>query len=267
MVKSLNEEPLAANQVAFNITVNNQRSAPVSDVVLIEQLLDGVELITVDAGEPVCTKTLESISCALGTLAGGSSTQVNFVVQTDGQANPLLGRSIVRSAELPDITLTEPYIIKLASPAFLQSDGEATWTIRLLNPGTETATSVTVTDVLPAQLEIISATATTGTVVARNGRVTFQMARLGPVSAVTITIRTRLIDNSVRTPIITNRACLQTAQRPQQQCVQAPVFRVDQLPNTGESIFSSLRWLLVLLPLGLFTVVFWQVTRRVSLRR
>src|SRR5690606_15035431 len=97
MVKSLNEEPLAANQVAFNITVNNQRSAPVSDFFVSVHSLDVFVLITVEAGEPICSKSLENISCALRTLASGSSTQVYFVVQTDGQANLILGRSIVRS--------------------------------------------------------------------------------------------------------------------------------------------------------------------------
>ncbi len=263
MLKSLDaQSETDDNQVAFNVTINNQGSQAVSNVVLIEQLLDGVDLIAVDAGQPICTKTLDSISCALGDLAGGSSARVNFLVQTDGQANPLLGRSIVRSADLPDISLTEPYIIKLASPAFLQANGDATWTIRLLNPGTTAATNVVITDMIPSQLEITSATSTAGTVTTSNGRVNFRLARLEPITAVTITIGTRLIDNSVTNPVITNRACLQSTQRPQQQCVQAPVFRVEQLPNTGESEWFWLRWLLI--PVALLASVL--VLRRMKQR-
>ncbi len=263
MVKAPADSP-AADQVAFNVTVNNGGAVPVSNVVLIEQLLAGVELITVDAGEPVCTKTLDTVSCALGTLGSGDSAQVNFLVQASGGIDPLLGRTIVRSAELPDVVLDEPYIIKLASPAFLQADGEATWTIRLLNPSARAATGVIVTDVIPPQLEVITVSTTQGTATHTNGRVSLRLARLEAVSSVTLVIRTRLAESAPPAPIITNQACLRTDQQPQQQCVQAPIFRVDQLPNTGDSLWSWLRWALV----GLLIVTgsAWLLRRRAARR-
>jgi uncharacterized repeat protein (TIGR01451 family)/LPXTG-motif cell wall-anchored protein len=244
MMKTLEERPSAldSDQVAFSVTVNNLGTRPVTDIVLIEQLLEGVQLVDVDAGQPVCVKTLDTISCVLGTLNGGASARVRFLVQTTGGIDPLLGRTVVRSADLPDLSLDEPYIIKLASPAFIQANGEATWTIRLLNPSSQPATGIVITDIIPSQLEIISTAATAGTVTHRNGQVTFQLARLAPVQSATITIRTRLVQNVVPSPIITNQACLRTAQRPQQQCTQAPVFRVDQLPATGQSPWGWLRW-------------------------
>ncbi|MBZ0292195.1 MAG: DUF11 domain-containing protein, partial [Anaerolineae bacterium] len=262
-IEAVNEAN-GGGQVAYNVTVNNQSPQTLSNVVLVEQLLQGIELIDVDAGAPECTKTLNSISCVLGTLDSGASARVNFLVQTTGGADPLLNRTIVRSSELPDLELDEPYIIKLASPAFLQANGTATWTIRLLNPGSETATNVVVTDSIPDGFDILSVTSTSGTPVTQNQRISLRLAQLPAAQAVTITIRAQLVNNSPASPRITNEACLQTALRPQARCVQATILRVDQLPNTGESPWSWLRWL-VLIPLIGGAV--WVIRRRFSSRQ
>lgn len=254
----------AADQIAYNVTVNNQSAQPLTNVILVEQLLQGIELIDVDAGAPECTKTLNSISCVLGTLDSGASARVNFLVQISGGADPLLNRTIVRSSELPDLELDEPYIVKLASPAFLQADGIVTWTIRLLNPGSESAANVVVTDRIPPGFDILSVTSTLGNPITQNQQVTLRLAQLAPVQAVTMTIRAQLVDNRPASPTITNEACLQTAQRPTARCVRATILRVDQLPNTGESRWSWLRWLALI---TLISGAAWVVRRQFSARR
>lgn len=255
-------DAVEGQQVSYNVTVSNQGTQALSNVTLIEQFLQGVELIDVDAGAPVCTKTLDSISCVLGTLNGGSSARVNVQVRTNGTVDPLLSRTIVRSSELPDQTLDEPYIIKLASPAFLQQDSEVTWTIRLINPGPRPATNVIVSDTIPAGFDILSASATQGTAAIRGNQVTLRLAQLAPVQAVTIIIRAQPSGAALNSPIISNRACLQTDQRPQQRCVQAAILRVDQLPNTGQSIWSWLRWVVIALAgISIGAAVAWKRRR------
>jgi uncharacterized repeat protein (TIGR01451 family) len=225
----------AAGAVNFNVTVRNQGAGAVSDVQLIEELLEGVVLVRVNPGEPTCTKTANTINCFLGRLEGGQSARVDFRVTADTELNALLGRTIVRSAELPDAALDEPYLIKFASPAFIQPDGVVTWAIQVLNPSRAPATNLVVTDLLPPQLEVLAVTSTRGTpTVGADGGVTLRVPRLNPVDGFTLTVRTRLRPGLSPSPVLNNNACLRTAERPDSQCARAPVFRIDQLPFTGE---------------------------------
>jgi uncharacterized repeat protein (TIGR01451 family) len=231
----------SSGQVAFNVTVRNQGTGAVSDVQLIEELLEGVVLVEVNPSEPTCTKTANSINCLLGRLEGGESARVNFRVDPNG-LDPLLGRTIVRSAELPEVALDEPYIIKFAAPAFIQPNGEVTWAIQVLNPTNQAATNLVITDILPPQLEVLSATSTRGTpTISGDNRITLRVARLNAVDSLTITVRTRLRSGLSPSPVLSNNACLRTTQQPQEQCAQAPVFRIDQLPMTGQSPWETQR--------------------------
>lgn len=234
-----------SGQVAYNVTVSNRGSAPVNGVELIEELLQGVLLVDVSPGSPTCTKTATAISCTLGTLGGGQSARVNILVEANG-VDPLLGRTIVRSSQLPEVALDRPYLIKFASPAFIQANGEVTWAIRLLNPTSSAITGIVITDNLPEQLEVISVTSTAGRpTVGADGSVQLQLARLGAIDAVSVTVQTRLRPGYSASPILSNNACLRTDQAPQPACVRAPVFRIDQLPMTGEPPDDPWRALLV----------------------
>lgn len=232
-----------SGQVAYNVRVSNRGEGTANDVQLIEELLEGVVLVEVNPGNPTCTKTANAINCTLGNLAGGQTAQVNILVETSG-VDPLLSRTIVRSAQLPDVALDKPYIIKFASPAFIQPNGEVTWAIRLLNPSTSPVTDIVITDALPSQLEVISATSTVGRpTISAEGQISLRVARLNPIDALTITVRTRLRPEYAPSPVVSNNACLRTAQQPQPFCVKAPVFRIDRLPLTGESPWENGRWI------------------------
>lgn len=252
----------SGGQVAFNVTVRNQGAGAVSDVQLIEELLEGVVLVEVDPGQPTCTKTANSINCLLGRLEGGQSARVNFRVDPNG-LDPLLGRTIVRSAELPDVALDQPYIIKFAAPAFIQPNGEVTWAIQVLNPTSQAATNLVITDILPPQLEVLSATSTRGTpVISADNRITLRVSRLNAVDSLTVTVRTRLRSGLSPSPVLSNNACLRTTQQPQEQCAQAPVFRIDQLPFTGESPWEARRlFIIAALVLSIGAVATWVVSR------
>lgn len=220
--------------IGIGITVSNTSQQALSGVTVIEELFAGTVIVESHTINPTCTKNAASIACNLGTLLSGTSAQVNFVVEAGG-VNPLLGRTIVRSDALPDVVLDEPYIVKWAAPPFAIPGEEVTWTIYVINPGSDPVRNVVVQDSIPESLTILGAEATRGSVSISGQNVTLRLASLDVVEAVTLTIRTRVERDTRLDPVVMNNACLTTAQQPDAICIQAPVFRIDQLPSTGES--------------------------------
>ena len=227
-------EEVEEDTFVVEVAVNNTGVRTLTGVQLIEQLLDGVEVVEDSFDQPTCAKTSTSITCGLGSILRGRSATVNFTVQID-DANPLLGRTIVRSNETGDVALNDPYVVKVVAPPFARPGDVVTWTIFLINPGDETATNVTVRDTLPDSLEILAASATTGQVTAARGQVDYRAASLAPIEAVTITVTTRVRANVPADPVIYNRVCLTSSEDSTPKCVSAPLFRVTNLPVTGES--------------------------------
>lgn len=220
--------------VSVGITVSNTSQQALVDVILVEELLAGISIIETRVNNPTCVKSAASIACNLGTLLSGTSTRVNFVVESGG-VNPLLGRTIVRSDALPDVVLDDPYIVKWVSPPFAIPGEEVIWTIYVINPGSIPARNLVVRDVVPEPLTILDADSTDGRVTVNGSDVTLQLTSLSAVQSVTLTVRTRVERGQRLDPIITNNACLTSAQQTAPICVQAPLFRIDHLPRTGES--------------------------------
>ena len=83
-------------------------------------------------------------------------------------------------------------VLKTDSPDPVRTDSELTYSIEVTNQGPQGATGVTVTDRLPAQVDFVSATASSGTC-ERNGRnVTCEVGALAVGAApATVTIRVR----------------------------------------------------------------------------
>jgi CSLREA domain-containing protein/uncharacterized repeat protein (TIGR01451 family) len=238
--------------VSYNVVVNNTGPITVSGITLIEPVQPGVAVIETNPGETVCTKGSTAITCNLGTLVSGGSTQVNVVANADG-ADPLLGQTQVLSNNSPRVVLKDPYIVKFVSPPFQLPDQVISWTIRVINPGDQPATNVIVEDRLPDELEIVGLTASSGIVSYRGQRVEFRQEQLQGVDAITITVRTGSRRESTAA-IIYNRACLTTDQTPRPQCTGAPLINVNRLPETGASPWTGWRWLI-------FAVSLWTIVR------
>lgn len=243
------------DDIEVNIIVNNTGAAT-DDLLLIQEFLASVDLVSID--DPSCIKTATSISCNLGSLGTGETTRVEFVLGSVG-LNPVLSRTTVRSGT-NEVVLDRPYIIKFAQPAFMTIDTEVTWTIQLLNPSSSRATGVTVTDLVPAGLEVVSVRASKGTITEDDNEVTFQLAVLNPQDAATITVVTRAREGITINPIQRNEACLRTTQHRTPYCVDTAVFRADQLPRTGESSLSWLRWTVILIPFMLWGL--WKIRQQ-----
>jgi uncharacterized repeat protein (TIGR01451 family) len=139
-----------------------------------------------------------------------------------------------------NIVAIDPFITKNANPPFALPGEHVTFTFVISNPGSAPATSVQAIDPMPAEVEILSATAPVGTVTVNGQQVLFEIPVLGPGESVTVTIESRVRD-TVRTPfVITNEVCMQTGSPAAQGCSSATVLSVTALPQTGETPLWSI---------------------------
>jgi uncharacterized repeat protein (TIGR01451 family) len=143
----------------------------------------------------------------------------------------------------PTATPGVPYIFKSANPSFALPGQEVTWTITIVNPQSEPVTNVSVSDTIPAGMEILSVTSSAGNVTANGQTISFSLATLAGSSQVTITIRTRLFgaeSGGCTTSVFRNLATL-TADNITPQQTSATVRCATSLPNTGESPLEGWR--------------------------
>jgi uncharacterized repeat protein (TIGR01451 family) len=123
-----------------------------------------------------------------------------------------------------------PGITKTVDRPFAAPGDTVTWTVTITNPNATALTDVVVDDTLPEALEIVSATATTGTVTVNGQVVTLRVPSLAPGEAVTLTIVTRVRANAAGFAI-QNEAVLRNLN----SRANAQIALVRGLPATGET--------------------------------
>ncbi len=157
----------------------------------------------------------------------------------------------------PVVEIVDPFITKSVQPPFAVPGESVTWTITIRNPGTVTATNVTMTDNLPGEVEILEVSATSGNVSFSGQTVNFSIGSLAGGASVTITVRTRVRDGAAVPFIINNQACMSSSINAGGNCAQATLVSAGQLPATGQSPWSVWR-LPVLSIMVTSTVWLWQ---------
>lgn len=164
--------------------------------------------------------------------------------QTVAQGGTLVGSSVFN---------------KTVDPPFAQPGTVVTWTITATNPTTATVTNVTVEDDMPAGFEILAVTASSGTATFSGQRVTVLISSLGPSQTVTITVRTRMLDNAAF--VVQNSAQLSSPDL-DGQLARAQVVRAGELVATGETPWW--RWVLLAMIAGLVITAGALLVRRRS---
>lgn len=144
------------------------------------------------------------------------------------------------------ITIADPMIAKDVSAPFAQPDGPISWTITVTNPNSVPIHNITVIDNLPPQAELVSATATAGSI-----------STTGQTVVITIEGRVR---SDASGAVITNVASLTSAENPTPHTAQATVLRVTELPRTGETPWW--RTPLLALAIGTLGLCGWMFVRR-----
>jgi uncharacterized repeat protein (TIGR01451 family) len=134
-----------------------------------------------------------------------------------------------------------PYISKRVEPPFALPGDTIVWSITVTNPGDEPLTNIIAEDRLPDALEIISISASSGTVTRFGQLVRLTQSVLGSHQSATVEITARVSENAPIPFIIRNLSCVLTNELSDPACSQSTVISVTSLPITGESHWSKWR--------------------------
>lgn len=168
--------PTAGGEVVYTLTVANAGPSDAAAVVLTEPLPAGLTFVgAVTTGS--CTLAGATVTCSLGTLPAGASTTVtitaavspsatgsiaNTASVSSSTADPNTGNNAA-TASVPISSSADLAITKVGSPNPVVAGGTVTYTITVTNHGPSDSTGVVVSDALPAQFALTSATPGQGT--------------------------------------------------------------------------------------------------------
>lgn len=134
-----------------------------------------------------------------------------------------------------DTRTADPAITKQVNTASARVNDIVEYTISVTNRGSAPANDVVVTDNAPAGLEVISATASSGTVNVSGNTVTVSIGTLNPGDTVTVTVRARVTAAGAN---LTNNASVSSSNDSDPSnnnaSVSLSVRRPRVLPQTGE---------------------------------
>ncbi|WP_406700438.1 Calx-beta domain-containing protein [Singulisphaera sp. Ch08] len=221
----------AGETVTFTLVVTNQGTTAASWVTATNLLPAGVTLVSVTSAEAIVVPGPNSLSFLFGGLEAGQSRTATIVVRT----SPTSGGSITNSASVTSlegdpnpsnntdsVTVTISSLVDLAvevqgptNPVFVGQN--VTYLVTVRNLGPSQATAVTLTDLLPENVTLVSANASRGTLSILGNRLTTVIPILDPDSAplvLTIVVAT----NALTPGSITHTASL-TANEPEASLV------------------------------------------------
>lgn len=135
----------------------------------------------------------------------------------------------------------------VAEPPFTTPGHLIEWSITVSNPNLQPETNIIVEDIFPDEIEILSATSTSGAIVVDRQAVTCTQDFLGPKQTFTIFINSRIRSETKMPFVITNQASIRSFENPDPRYVAAQVLSATELPATGESPWQNWRGLLVLI--------------------
>jgi uncharacterized repeat protein (TIGR01451 family)/fimbrial isopeptide formation D2 family protein len=172
----------AGEDVTWTIVVGNDGPSDAQNVTLSDLLDARLQLVDVESDDAVTCTGTASLSCTIGTLAAGASTQIT--VTTTVRSSVVDGASIENSATASSTTidavtgepstatdddaievtaLSELSIEKTTTTPVVTAGGNAVFRLQVGNDGpSDAAASVVVTDVLPEGLTFVSASTVGG---------------------------------------------------------------------------------------------------------
>lgn len=251
----------------MSVVVVNAGLNAANNVVVEERLRPGVEYRAAQPGAPICTEVGGIVTCRLGTVAGGSSSDVTINVSTNGES-PDSGVTIVSADGVFAQIIDEPYISKIGSPPVAPPGSEITYTIRVINPTNEIATDMLIQDEMPDVIEILDATATAGDLIIDGQSISLSLDELGPGERVILTINALVSDDEEVIESIINTACVTSSSNPLANCAEMSFLAVQILPDTGQISLISLvvRWIAVIGLSGLMMsgilALYWRLRRQ-----
>jgi uncharacterized repeat protein (TIGR01451 family) len=197
--------------ITWTLVAKNNGPKDATGVTVSDVIPPGVTISSATSTAGSCTLGAPVV-CAIGNLANGATATITVVGKVDRAAagSPLSGQATIAGAELDPVPAnnTSAAIVNVGPAADLRvtklvdktapAIGDpVTWTIQVFNDGPQTATSVQVTDVVPAGAPVTSASVTGGGTCTRTGQsVTCTVPTLASGASATVTIRATVASNA-----------------------------------------------------------------------
>jgi len=194
----------AGQPFTYTLQVTNNGPAPATSVSVSDTLPAGVGFVDATGTGWTCSQTAGTVTCTMATLAVGAASPITITVTAPNDVALLSNTATVSSAttdptpanNTSTVTLTvapvaDLSITKTSAPAGTVNAGQnITYTLQVNNAGPSTATSVTVTDSIPASTQFVSAAGAGWTCSPAVGAVTCTMAVLpvGAASPITVIV-------------------------------------------------------------------------------
>lgn len=229
----------AGQNATFTIAVSNQGPNLATSVTLTDTLPAGTTFaaLTQTNGAPfACTTPAVgasgTVTCTVATLASGATATFTLLARVDDAvAN---GTAITNTANVAGANNTNPandsasttvtvsnladVAVSKTAPVNASAGGPLAWTLTLSNAGANAATTVQLTDVLPAQVTFASLAQTAGPTftcttpaVGSNGTVICSIASLASAATATFTLTGTVVAGTANGTTLTNTATATTA--------------------------------------------------------
>ncbi|HQZ23054.1 MAG TPA: SdrD B-like domain-containing protein, partial [Thermoflexales bacterium] len=162
---------VAGEVITYQISVANAGPSTAKDVV-IHDVITGLEWLSLQSATSACAADLAGVTCNLGDVAPASARLIvlSFAVRADTPAGTVISdvaqiqsATVLNVSGTPTATtsvITQPglRIAKVADTALASTGDVVKFTITTWNAGASVASSVVVTDALPAGLSFINTT-------------------------------------------------------------------------------------------------------------
>ena len=194
---------LSGQQLTYNLTVQNNGPASAPSVSLSDSLPGGITFVSATASQGSCVRIGSTVTCALGTIANGSSATVEIKVNAGAPGTITNEAAAVSTATDPSsannsasaTTTVKPVadlgLTKSDSPDPVLAGQLLTYTLDVSNGGPHDAPAVTVTDNLPAGTTFESATPSQGGCSQASGVVTCALGTVPNGGGASVQIQVR----------------------------------------------------------------------------
>ena len=163
------------------------------------------------------------MTCDLGTIASGESILATVIVAVGSGAGGVLSNSAAVGStaddprpenntitvDTPVATLADLSLLKADAPDPVTAGQSLTYTLLVSNHGPSDASTVTLQDILPADVTFVSATASQGNCAEADGLVSCDLGDLASDAGATVTIAVT-VDPTMDTGPLTNAASVTT---------------------------------------------------------